>query len=138
MAATVNGVSLRYTLMVTGPPYGTQQASSAYQFSQACIAAGHHLCGIFFYHAGVMNANRLTAPASDEFDLVAAWQALSKQHGVVLLLCVSAALRRGVMDEQEALQRQLGVGGNLTPGFSLSGLTALAEAAFTTDRMIQF
>lgn len=128
---------MRFALMVTGPAYGTQQASSALQFAQAVLAEGHELSSIFFYREGVYNANQLSAPASDEFDLVRAWQTLHEQHGVALHICVAAALRRGVTDETEA--KQLGLAGaNLQPGFNLSGLGALAEASLTCDRMVQF
>ncbi|CFQ37801.1 MULTISPECIES: sulfurtransferase complex subunit TusD [Yersinia] len=128
---------LKYCLMVTGPAYGTQQASSAYQFAQALINSGHHLVSIFFYREGVLNANQLTAPASDEFDLVRAWQQLATEHGVLLNVCVAAALRRGVTDQHEAEQLNLAAA-NLQPGFTLSGLGSLAEAALTCDRMVQF
>ncbi|VFS59086.1 Sulfurtransferase TusD [Kluyvera cryocrescens] len=50
----------------------------------------------FFTGKGVYNANQLTSPASDEFDLVRAWQSLHDNHGVALHICVAAALRRGV------------------------------------------
>ncbi|WP_323166850.1 sulfurtransferase complex subunit TusD, partial [Pseudomonas bubulae] len=75
---------LNYCLMVTGPACGTQQASSAYQFAQALLAEGHQLKTIFLYQDGVYNANRLTPPASDEFNLVAAWQQLSALSGCEL------------------------------------------------------
>ncbi|AKA38916.1 sulfurtransferase complex subunit TusD [Yersinia ruckeri] len=128
---------LRYCLLVTGPAYGTQQATSAYQFAQALLAAGHQLVSVFFYREGVLNANQLTSPASDEFDLVRAWQQLAKTDNVVLNVCVAAALRRGVCDEHEA--NQLGLSrANLQPGFTLSGLGSLAEAALTCDRVVQF
>ncbi|WP_117085060.1 sulfurtransferase complex subunit TusD, partial [Klebsiella pneumoniae] len=87
-----------------GPAYGTQQASSALQFARAVLQEGHELLSIFFYREGVYNANQLTAPASDEFDLVRAWQALHDEHGVSLHICVAAALRRGITDAQEAQQ----------------------------------
>lgn len=128
---------MRFALMVTGPAYGTQQASTAWQFAQALLAAGHELASIFFYREGVYNANQLTAPASDEFDLVRAWQTLHLEHQVELHICVAAALRRGVTDESEAQRAGL-AGANLQPGFSLSGLGALAEAALTCDRVVQF
>ncbi|WP_337028774.1 sulfurtransferase complex subunit TusD [Pantoea eucalypti] len=128
---------MRYTLMVTGPAYGTQQATSAYLFARAMLTAGHQLDSVFFYREGVLNANQLTAPASDEFDLVRAWQALHQEHGVALNICVAAALRRGVSDSQEADRLQL-AGSNLQPGFTLSGLGALAEAALSCERMVQF
>ncbi|CQJ63451.1 sulfurtransferase complex subunit TusD [Yersinia enterocolitica] len=128
---------VKYCLMVTGPTYGTQQASSAYQFAQALINSGHHLVSVFFYREGVLNANQLTAPANDEFDLVRAWQQLANEHTVTLNVCVAAALRRGVTDQHEAEQLNLAAA-NLQPGFTLSGLGALAEAALTCDRMVQF
>ena len=128
---------MRFALMVTGPAYGTQQASSALQFAKAALAEGHEIACVFFYREGVYNANQLTSPASDEFDLVRAWQSLHDAHGVALHICVAAALRRGITDEKEAAQ--LGLPGfNLQPGFSLSGLGALAEAALTCDRTVQF
>ncbi|WP_411752318.1 sulfurtransferase complex subunit TusD [Serratia sp. (in: enterobacteria)] len=128
---------LNYCLLVTGPAYGTQQASSAWQFAQALLAAGHRITSVFFYREGVLNANQLSSPASDEFDLVRAWVALAQQHGVELNVCVAAALRRGVTDEQEAAQLALAAA-NLQPGFTLSGLGSLAEAALSNDRLVQF
>lgn len=128
---------LNYCLLVTGPAYGTQQASSAWQFAQALLAAGHRITSVFFYREGVLNANQLSSPASDEFDLVRAWAALAQQHGVELNVCVAAALRRGVTDEQEAAQSALAAA-NLQPGFTLSGLGSLAEAALSNDRLVQF
>lgn len=128
---------MRFAMMVTGPAYGTQQASSALQFAQAVIAQGHTLSSVFFYREGVFNANQLTTPASDEADIVRAWQQLHEQQGVELHICVAAALRRGVVDEVEAKHHHL-CANNLQPGFSLSGLGALAEASLTCERMVQF
>ena len=112
---------MRFAIVVTGPAYGTQQASSAFQFAQALIAEGHEL----------------SSPASDEFDLVRGWQQLNAQHGVALNICVAAALRRGIVDETEAGRLGL-ASSNLQPGFTLSGLGALAEASLTCDRVVQF
>ena len=128
---------MRFALMVTGPAYGTQQATSAYQFAQAVLAEGHSVGSVFFYREGVYNANLLSAPASDEFDLVRAWQRLSEEQGVALHICVAAALRRGGTDNEQASQLNLPAA-NLQHGFTLSGLGALAEAALTSDRMVQF
>lgn len=128
---------MRFAILVTGPAYGTQQASSALQFSQAVIMQGHTLESVFFYREGVHNANVLTSPASDEFNVVQAWQQLHQQHGVELHICVAAALRRGVTDEEQATQLGL-PSHNLQPGFTLSGLGALAQATLTCDRTVQF
>lgn len=128
---------MRFAMMVTGPAYGTQQASSALLFAQAVIAEGHTLSYVFFYREGVLNANLLTTPAGDEVDIVRAWQKLHEEQGVELHICVAAALRRGIVDEAQARQNALPVS-NLQAGFTLSGLGALAEASLTCERMVQF
>lgn len=128
---------MRYTLLVTGPAYGTQQASSAWLFAQALLAEGHELESVFFYREGVLNASTLTSPASDEFNLTQAWQQLHRDHHVALNICVAAALRRGITDEQEAKNQGLPAA-NLAEGFQLAGLGALAEAALSSERMVQF
>lgn len=128
---------MRYTLLVTGPSYGTQNASSALLFARALLKAGHQLESVFFYREGVLNANQLSAPASDEADLVREWQQLRNDSGTALNICVAAALRRGVVDVQEAARLQL-TASNLQAGFTLSGLVALAEAALSCDRLVQF
>ncbi|MEJ2764573.1 sulfurtransferase complex subunit TusD [Photobacterium sp. MCCC 1A19761] len=130
-------MSLNYVLVVDGPAYGTQAARTAYQFAQAVLAEGHRLTRIFFYRDGVYNGSALSAPASDEFDLVAAWQQLAAAHQIELQTCVAAALRRGIVGEQEAAQNQL-PGQNLAAGFEQAGLGGLSEALLTADRVIQF
>lgn len=115
-------------------PAGQQRVAV---FAHALIEAGHELASVFFYREGVYNANRFTSPANDEFDLVRAWQALNETQGVELHICVAAALRRGITDAAEAERLEL-PGANLQPGFSLSGLGALAQAALTCDRVVQF
>lgn len=128
---------MRFAIVVTGPAYGTQQASSALQFARAVLNEGHELSSVFFYQEGVYNANMLTSPASDEFDVVRAWQQLNQTQGVTLNICVAAALRRGIVDETESARLGLAAA-NLQPGFILSGLGALAEASLTCDRVVQF
>lgn len=128
---------MRFALMITGPAYGTQQASSALQFASALISAGHELDCVFFYREGVYNASAFSAPASDETDIVRCWQQLQQQYGVALHVCVAAALRRGITDDSQAQQLQLPAA-NLLPGFSLSGLGELARAALRCERVVQF
>ncbi len=130
-------MKLRYCLLVTGPAYGTQQASAAYQFALALLACGHQIVSVFFYREGVLNGNQLSAPASDEFDLVRAWQRLAVNNQIALNVCVAAALRRGIIDDAEA-HNQGSDFANLQPGFTLTGLGSLAEASLTCDRLVQF
>jgi len=131
----VNG--LTYTLVVNGSVYGSQSARSAYQFARAVIEQGHTLVSVFFYQDGVNNGSALTVPANDEFDLVKAWQSLANQHSVRLETCVAAALRRGVVSQDEANQHGLSQS-NLAEGFQQAGLGSLAEAMLVQDRVVQF
>ncbi|EKM25877.1 sulfurtransferase complex subunit TusD [Vibrio sp. HENC-03] len=128
---------LTYTLVVNGPVYGSQSARSAYQFAQAVIGQGHTLVSVFFYQDGVTNGTALSVPANDEFDLTKAWQSLAQQHDVRLETCVAAALRRGIISEDEANQHGLKQN-NLATGFEQAGLGSLAEAMLTQDRVVQF
>lgn len=121
---------LSYLLLVTGPAYGSQQASSAYQF--ACELVKHHqLQSIFFFQEGVYNANPFISPASDEFDLVRAWEKLAKTHQVELHLCVSAALRRGIAESKE-------ITSTVSSSFNISSLSELAAFMLSCDRVVQF
>lgn len=95
---------MTFVLIVTGPPYGTQQASSAFLFTKALIKTNHTLHCVFFYNEGIYNANSLVLPATDEFDLITAWEKLYKEYGVPLHFCTAAALRRGVIDKITARQ----------------------------------
>ncbi|VFP87593.1 sulfurtransferase complex subunit TusD [Candidatus Erwinia haradaeae] len=128
---------MRFCLIVTGPAYGTQNASSAWLFANAVIANNHTLNSIFFYSEGVMNANALHSPASDEVNLTNFWQKLHQKHGVVLNICISSALRRGVCNQKESLALNLGKA-NLAIGFRCTGLVSLAEAVLTSDRVVKF
>lgn len=129
-------MSLRYTLLITGPAYGTQQASTAYLFAQALLAKGHTITTLFFYQDGVNNANRLISPASDEYNLLHAWQHLSEQYHIPLHVCIAAALRRGITHEQE--NSKISINSNIHFCFQMSGLGEMAQAMLNSDRVIQF
>ncbi|MFQ1012032.1 sulfurtransferase complex subunit TusD [Gilliamella apicola] len=119
--------SLSYTLVIMGPAYGAQSAYCAYQFARTLLSkTSHTIKNIFFYADGVYNGNKFTDPASDEFNLVSAWQALAKEYCLTLTICVAAAQRRGVIET------------NLADCFQLTGLGELSASITETDRTIQF
>ena len=128
---------VKFSIVVSGSAYGTQSASSAYQFCLAACHAGHEITGVFFYQEGVLNASQLVSPATDEINLPDFWAELATQYQFPLEVCVSASLRRGVMNEQEAEQLSLSQF-NLKPPFVLSGLGQLAELSARCDRLVQF
>ena len=126
-----------FTIVITGAPYGTQGASSGYLFCKAALAMNHSIAGVFFYQAGVLNANALNAPAGDEVNLSQYWADLAREYDFPLEVCVSAALRRGVISEEESAQLAMAQH-NLKPPFVLSGLGQLAELSAKCDRLVQF
>ncbi len=126
-----------FSLAVYSAPYSSQASYSAYQFAVATLNQGHRLHRVFFYQDGIHNSTSLAAPPQDEFNLQQAWQQLAKEHDLDLVVCIAAALRRGVLNESEA-KRYDKTSHNLAEGFNISGLGQLVEAAVISDKLINF
>ena len=117
---------MKFGLLVSEGPYTHQASDSAYQFAAAAIASGHSVQRVFFYHDGVNNATRLTEPPQDDRHIVKRWSELAARHQVDLVVCVAAALRRGIKQEV------------LAPGFRISGLGQLVDSGIKADRLVTF
>jgi len=117
---------MKIGILVNEGPYQHQAADSAYLFAKAAIARGHTVNRVFFYNDGVNNSSNLTEPPQDDRNIVTRWSQLAEDHKVDLVVCVAAALRRGIRDD------------NLAPGFRISGLGQLVEAGIEADRLITF
>jgi tRNA 2-thiouridine synthesizing protein D len=128
---------MKFTIQVNEGPYQHQAADSAYLFTKAALEKGHEIFRIFFYHDGVNNATRLTTPPQDDRNIVARWSELAEKHNIDLVVCVAAAQRRGIADEDEA-QRNGKDANNLAPGFRISGLGQLIEGGIQSDRLVVF
>lgn len=128
---------MNYSILVKAAPFSQQGAVSAYRFCQAVLNKGHSINRIFFYGNGVLNANGFAIHPQDETNLVTQWSQLAKQYRLELIICISAALRRGIIDTQEA-ERYEKKASNLAEGFKISGLGQLIEASITADRFIVF
>lgn len=128
---------MKFGILVNEGPYTHQASDTAYQFTKAALAKGHEIFRVFFYNDGVYNGSRLTAPPQDDRNLVAQWSALAEQHKLDLVVCVAAAQRRGVLDEDEARRAQKD-GSNIAPGFRISGLGQLIETGIQADRLMVF
>lgn len=126
-----------FTLLVTSAPFSQQDAYSAYRFALAATEAQHKVLGVFFYQSGTLNANDLQIGPTNEFDMLNAWKGLANEHQIPLMVCVSAASRRGITsseDAQEADKQQH----SLTSPFESVGLGELAVLLKQTDRLVQF
>jgi tRNA 2-thiouridine synthesizing protein D len=117
---------MKFGVLVNEGPYQHQATDSAYQFCKAAIAKGHEIQRVFFYHDGVINATRLTEPPQDDRNIVVRWSKLAEEHKVDLVVCVAAALRRGIKAEV------------LAPGFRIAGLGQLIDSGIKADRLVVF
>ncbi|MBA53096.1 MAG: sulfurtransferase complex subunit TusD [Pseudomonadales bacterium] len=126
-----------FSIHVVTSPYSHQSALTALRFCQASLATGHQIKRVFFSGDGVLVGTGLASPPQDEVDLYRAWQSLARDQGVELVVCISACLRRGIINATEA-ERYEKPGHNLTDEFVLSGLGQLVEAGLESDRLITF
>lgn len=109
----------------------------ALRFAQAVLAQGHEIERVFFYQDGVLNASNNLVVAQDQQDIAKQWQAFINEHQLDAVVCIAAALRRGVLDQAEA-QRYQRDAANLAEGFQLSGLGQLHDGLQQADRFVSF
>lgn len=127
----------KFIIQVTGNVYGENASYNAYQFCLTALKADHKVDTVFFYQNGVSHSNMLVSPASDEFNLYQAWVDLATTYNVKLVNCVSAALRRGLLSQDESRengQTQF----NVSSPFIMGGLGELIIAIEKSDRLIRF
>ncbi|MFV0932186.1 sulfurtransferase complex subunit TusD [Pseudomonas jessenii] len=106
-------------------------------FAQAALASGHEIVRLFFYQDGVYNASASVVTPQDELDLPKQWHAFVSDHQLDGVVCIAAALRRGVLNEEEARRYQREAVAVGAP-WELSGLGQLHDAAQDADRLICF
>jgi tRNA 2-thiouridine synthesizing protein D len=128
---------MKLSVLVNEGPYQHQSADSAIQFTKAALEKGHEVMRVFFYHDGVNNGTRFAVPPQDDRNIAEQWTELAKQYDLDLVICIAAAQRRGILDENEA-KRQGKDGHNMADGFRISGLGQLIEAGIQSDRMVIF
>jgi tRNA 2-thiouridine synthesizing protein D len=128
---------MKFGICVNEGPYTHQASDTAYQFTKAALEKGHEIFRVFFYHDGVNNATRLTVPPQDDRNVQKRWTELAEKHKLDLVVCIAAAQRRGLLDENEA-KRQGKDANNIAPGFRISGLGQLIEAGIQSDRLVVF
>ncbi|RPG50297.1 MAG: sulfurtransferase complex subunit TusD [Gammaproteobacteria bacterium TMED1] len=128
---------MKFAIVVHGAPYSDQAARSAYLFARSVIEEGHEIYRIFFYHDGVYNANLLSVPPQDEAYIESDWASLGREHQLDMVVCISSALRRGILNEAES-NRYERVGTSINPIFTVSGLGQLIDAAIQADKLVTF
>ena len=106
-------------------------------FAQAALAGGHEIVRLFFYQDGVYNASNSLVTPQDEPDLARQWRDFVSANQLDAVVCIAAALRRGVLDDAEA-QRYQRSAINVDAPWELSGLGQLHDAVQDADRLICF
>ncbi|HLA30665.1 MAG TPA: sulfurtransferase complex subunit TusD [Pseudomonas sp.] len=127
---------MKFAIALFSPPHAPS-SRRALRFAQAAIAGGHQIVRLFFYQEGVHSASSNVVSPQDELDLTGEWRDFVHAQQLDGVVCIAAALRRGVLNEQEA-QRYARAAANLEAPWELSGLGQLHEAAQLADRLICF
>jgi len=128
---------VKFSLVIYAAPYSTESAATALRFAQSLIQQGHELYRLFFFGDGVHNASKLTVVAQDEINLQQQWSKLIEQYDIDSVICVSSALRRGVLDQTEADRHELGTASAFESS-EIAGLGQLIDAALHSDRVVNF
>jgi len=128
---------MKINVLITGAAYSTQSAYSALQFCYSAVAQGHSISQVFFYQDAVTQASRLIVPLGDEFNCIDEWARFAEQHDTQLVVCVSAAERRGILNRDQADEFSKDAN-NAHPIFQVEGLGSLHDASLSSDRMVTF
>lgn len=126
-----------YSLLVLSSPSSGQGAMTAAKFADAVIRRGHSIARVFFLDAGTCTGSANAVFPQDESDRLQPWLELAGQHGVELNLCISSALRYGMLDKTEA-DRHEKRAASVHPAFTIAGLGQLVDAAAGADRLVTF
>ncbi len=127
-----------FLVLVTGSPTHSQAHLSAIRFVSAALAKGNKISQIFFYQDAVHVANKMILKPQDEAQLMAQWKAISNKHNIELQVCVAAANRRGVINEEEASINNID-STSIDSDFKILGLGQLASRLNdVSTKLIQF
>jgi tRNA 2-thiouridine synthesizing protein D len=125
-----------FSLCVKAAPH-TPGATHGLAFAKACIAQGHTLVRVFFYGDGVYIGLNTQVLPQGECSVSQLWSSFLTEHSIDGVLCIAAALRRGVLDDTEATRHGL-TSGLVQDGFTVSGLGQWVAANCEADHVISF
>ena len=117
---------MKFTIIVNNAPYQSQSSDTACKFAHALLEEGHDLVQVFFYFDGVWNALDNAEPPQDDRHVIENWSELAQKNDLDLIICSTAAKRRGVRLS------------TIAPGFIINTLGRLSEAITLSDRVITF
>lgn len=128
---------MKFSIQVNSGPFASNSGLSAFRFIETALQMNHEVVRVFFYKEGIYHAFKYATPPDDEWQMTKRWGELAEQYGLDLVVCISAAQRRGLLCEDEA-RRQGKQDDDVAPGFRIGGLGQLLEATLIADRFIEF
>jgi tRNA 2-thiouridine synthesizing protein D len=128
---------MKYAIQINVGPYASNAGVVAYRFILAALHAKHQVLRVFFYQEGIQHAMRYALPPNDEMHIGQLWSRLARDHQIDLVVCISAAQRRGLLCLDEA-KRQGAEDDDLADGFRIAGLGQWLEATQLADRCLVF
>ena len=128
---------MKYAVQINSSPYHSNAGYNAYQFIKMALSMGHQVFRVFFYQEGIYHALQYSSPPDDERQLTILWNELAIEYQIDLVVCISAAQRRGLLHIDDAIRQQKNTD-DLAPGFRTSGLGQLVEATLKAERFIVF
>ena len=128
---------MNFTLIVHSAPYSGQGSHTALAFARSLLTSGHGLHRVFFYLDGAQNALSTRVSPQGESDTLVGWQALAREYNCELAVCIAAALRRGVLNQEEADRYERG-GATTAEPFVIVGLGQLIDAVVDSDQCVTF
>lgn len=128
---------MNFAVHISAPPFSSQSHLSGLLFCEAVARSSHSIQRVFFSGDAVAVANALTVTPQGETDLRQRWLELANHTGAELILCVSASLQRGMLDQGESERYEKGAFTVVEP-FIISGLGQLIESCIESDRLLTF
>ncbi len=124
--------------LVTASPLCGRAHLSAQRLLAAAIQAGLKVEAVFFYAAATAVATPQRESRGEPYDLSLAWARLSRKHAVPLLLCATAAARRGITTDAGSAPSDTRAPVHLADGFKLGSITDLTLYLCHDIRLLEF
>lgn len=125
-----------FAIIVRSSSLNMQSAWSALRFCEEAAAAHHRIVRVFFHGDGTDIALTNRVFPQNEVSLLSRWESFAQKSGTPLIVCISSALKRGILDDNEARRYQKHP--TMSPFMEIGGLGQLVEASSLADRVVSF
>jgi len=108
----------------------------ALNFAKSVIKQNHHIGCIFLQQNSVYLASSSIIYPQQESSIIKKWHEFLAINNIIAYVCITAALKRGILDKNMADKNQLPC--NIASMFRLASLGIWLSALNKTDRLISF